>query len=348
MKKFSHFLNLARIYKHYISRKSQLSYMPLKLWVEISSRCNLKCGMCMNRDLAPGQKGDMDYGLFRKIIDQASPHVRNVNLFHRGEPMMHPRLVQMIEYAKKAGMKTSIHTNATLLTGELSREIIRSGLDFISFSFDGYTRETYESNRTGADFEKTLGNIIGFLKQKKKSGRKLPYTVIQVMESGNGKNIKTQTGTPTKDSTDNTATGASMGIKAERKAFLSNFSGLPLDRLVVRIPHNWGGLLEDRRSVSRPSGLCTFPWYCLTIFYDGKVSICPQDFMGKIIIGDINRDSLKNIFSCKKAGKIRKEMVSGIFYREAPCRDCDRIKRNTFLGIPVGNLGAFIKENLGR
>ncbi|MCK5568050.1 MAG: hypothetical protein KAI62_09055, partial [Actinomycetia bacterium] len=67
-----------------------------------------------------------------------------------------------------------------------------------------------------------------------------------------------------------------------------------------------------------------------------------------IIIGDINRDSLKNIFSCKKAGKIRKEMVSGIFYREAPCRDCDRIKRNTFLGIPVGNLGAFIKENLGR
>ncbi|GAH92528.1 unnamed protein product, partial [marine sediment metagenome] len=36
---------------------------------------------------------------------------------------------------------------------------------------------------------------------------------------------------------------------------------------------------ENKRTIS-----CTFPWYSLTIFYNGKVYLCPQDFLGKILL----------------------------------------------------------------
>jgi radical SAM protein with 4Fe4S-binding SPASM domain len=75
----------------------------------------------------------------------------------------------MIKYCSDRGLNTSIHTNATILTGELSHRLINSGLSVISFSFDGYTKDVYESIRVGANFEKALNNILQFLRIKRET-----------------------------------------------------------------------------------------------------------------------------------------------------------------------------------
>ncbi|GAI85757.1 unnamed protein product, partial [marine sediment metagenome] len=219
--------------------------MPVRLWVEITSRCNLKCRLCVNKDIPPSLKGDMDFDLYKKIINEAAGNVYDINLFHRGEPLLHPKLIPIISYAKSRGIKTRIHTNATLLNPELSKKIILSGLDLISFSFDGYTKETYEKNRIGASYEKSLNNIIDFLRIKKELKSKKPFTIIQVMEFDDKLSSKE--------------------IMEQKKKFLKRFSNLPLDKLVTRHPHNWGGFLklkelgknyeENKRTIS-----CTFPW----------------------------------------------------------------------------------------
>ena len=331
MNRTRHLLNLVKIFFSYLKRKEIPGYMPSRLWIETTSRCNLACGMCINKDMPSSQKKDMDFNLYKKIIDEADGAVYDVNLFHRGEPLLHPQIADMISYAAARKIRTRLHTNATLLDGKLSRDLILAGLDMISFSFDGYTREEYENNRAGADYGRTLENIKGFLRIKKELGANKPLTIIQIIESDSiKKNDKRQ---------------------QQKAFFLKNFKNHPPDRIVTRKPHNWGGLLNgSTEGISDPSGgkrnACTFPWYALTIFFNGKVYPCPQDFMGRMPIGDLKNSSINEIFNGPEIRELRKMFKSEELAESFPCINCDRITRDTFMGIPIEYINAFMKDNI--
>jgi len=325
-----HLLSLAKIFFSYLKRKEIPGYMPSRLWIETTSRCNLACGLCINKDIPTGQKKDMDLGLYKKIIDEAAGAVYDANLFHRGEPLLHPQIADMISYGAAKKIRTRLHTNATLLDEELSRDIILAGLDMISFSFDGYTREEYEKNRTGGNYARTLENIKGFLKIKKELRAKKPLTVIQIIECGSGNEARK---------------------RLQHKNFLKSFEGHPPDRLIIRRPHNWGGLLDSRKPgrdslFKNNRQACTFPWYCLTIFFDGKVYPCPQDFMGKMPVGDLKKDSIREVFNGPKIRELRRMFKSKEIAKNLPCSSCDRIIRDTFMGIPKEYLKTFIRDNI--
>ena len=328
MKKISSFFDLARIYLSYSLKLTSCNYYPSRIWIESSSRCNLKCRFCVNKDLSPDMRGDMDLELFKRIIDEITGKVYDINLFHRGEPLLNRNIVSMVSYAVRKGIKTRIHTNATLLDKDLSRKLILAGLDLISFSFDGYTKEEYEKNRSSAKFGENLCRIVDFLKIKRELRTKKPYTIIQVIDQ--------------KEKLSESET------RRQRRIFLRNFKNLPLNKIVTRNPHNWGGLLElnkQRKSDSKKS-LCTFPWYSLTVFYDGRVFLCPQDFEGRICLGNLNNERLSDIFNGKIIKAMRDTFISGKIENVIPCNNCDRIMRKTFLKVPLEYLGIFIKDRL--
>ncbi|MHA1543146.1 MAG: radical SAM protein, partial [Candidatus Hodarchaeales archaeon] len=175
-------ITLIRILWAFNRRKTRLSYFPVRLWIESTNICNLNCPLCPNDSIVAEKKGFMDLDLFKRLVDEISNFAQDIYLHHRGEPLLHPDLFEMIKYTKQKGLQTKLHTNATQLNEEKSIKLLESGLDFISFSFDGYTKETYEKMRIGANFEQTLGNILLFLQLKKKFGKKKPYTVIQFLD----------------------------------------------------------------------------------------------------------------------------------------------------------------------
>jgi MoaA/NifB/PqqE/SkfB family radical SAM enzyme len=331
MKKIGHFFNLPKIYFSYILRTKKCNYLPIRLWIETSSRCNLSCRLCVNKDIDPSLKGDMDFDLYKKIINDVWRYVFDVNLFHRGEPLLNPRIVDMIKYANSKTIKTRIHTNGVLLNENLSREIIKAGLNLISFSFDGYSKDTYEKNRIGASFEKTLDNIITFLKLKKELKSKTPFTIVQVMEFD--ENL------------------SECDFEIQKNNFMKKFENLSPDRIVTRNPHNWGGLLELKgiEKIDRSQAKmipCTFPWYSLTIFYDGKVYLCPQDFEGAILAGDALRNSIKDIFNNETMVRMRTNFKNRTIEGIDPCNNCDRIWRLTVAGIPKEYLKVFLKDSI--
>jgi len=283
--------------------------------------------MCLNKDLPRSEKGFMSFGIFKKIIDEASHFAHDVNLFHRGESFLHPEIYRMIKYAKNRGISTRLNTNATLLNEERSRQILDSGLDFLSFSFDGYERKVYENIRVGANFDKTLSNILGFLSIKKKQARSSPYTTFTVIEFSD----------------------CSSGEIREdiKKQFMKRFDSLPLDQFVVRKPHNWAGGYDIKDSTFNKGFVrCTFPWYSLTIFWDGTILPCPQDFFGKLVLGNIKNSSLLEIWNGSKEILLR-ESLSGQQYKNvAPCNICDRPWRKKLFGMPAAELGRFLKDNV--
>ena len=84
-------LKLLKLYFALLKGKQKVSYPVLKIWIETTARCNLACRLCANKDIAPKEKQDMDMDLFKKIIDEIKQHSPRINLFHRGEPLLHPQ-----------------------------------------------------------------------------------------------------------------------------------------------------------------------------------------------------------------------------------------------------------------
>ena len=144
--------------------------------VEPTMDCNLKCCMCpwMNLRL-PGSS--MDW----KTFEAAARYfglAEEVDLTGGGEPLLHPRLEEMVRQVKSAGCMVGFSTNATLLFPDRSQSLLEAGLDWIAYSIDGATPATYEKIRVGASFEKVMKNIAGVQQLKERRGSKKPRAML--------------------------------------------------------------------------------------------------------------------------------------------------------------------------
>ncbi len=316
---------MAQVYTNYMFRTERPKYMPTRIWIEPTSVCNLTCVMCPQSMEKEFSKGFMDFDLYKRLIDEIKGYAHEVNLFHRGESTSHPKIAEMIAYAKEAGLYIRMHTNGTLLNEKRTEDIIKAGLDYVSFSFDGYDTESYEKIRVNGKYPKTLENIKHFLETKQRIGKGTPYTILQTMEIGLD---------PEKDK---------EKLKSD---FHKEFDGLPLDRFTVRIPHNWSGDWDKGWGLTTEMTPCTFLWYALIVCWDGEVMPCPQDFYNRIKVGDATKKSLAEIWNGPDMVRMREEMAAGKEIKGEPCGSCDMLKRKTFMGVPVNYLGVFLKENV--
>ncbi|MBN2053819.1 SPASM domain-containing protein [bacterium] len=316
---------LAAIAAAYWRRSETLRYLPLRMWVEPTNKCNLRCTVCPNSTDRTSPRGLMPIAMFNRIAADCAGHTYDMNLSHRGESLFHPELTGMIHACRHHGIRSRLHTNATILTTIRSRELILAGLNLMSFSFDGFDKQTYEDIRRGACFEETLSNILGFLREKRRLQKRRPYTVFQVIDIG-------QNG----------------GGDTARKAFLARFEGLPLDKLYVKQPHNWAGNMADYGGAETvtPISPCTFPWYSLTVLWDGTVVPCPQDWYGVQPLGNLHRQSLWEIWNGAPMRTLRHRMKNFDLEGIEPCCRCDRVARATILGVPVENMRAFLGETM--
>lgn len=324
MNTLKYWLRLIRLFIHYRKKSAKLPYWPVRLWVEMTSHCNYRCIMCPNKDLDKTGKGYMDMTLYKKIVDEASPFVFDINLAHRGESLLHPRIIEAIAYAKDKGMYTRLHTNGSLLSEDVSREIVRVGLDRLSFSFDGYDKKTYEKIRKGGDFDKTIANIVHFLEIKKEARSKNPVTAIEVISF---------------DEPDKQAS------QEAKDAFKARFANLPLDSFVMKELHNWAGKI-DRGRRGKKYTVCPFPWNALIIYWDGAVLPCTQDFFGEFIVGNVNTTSLQDIWNGEGMRFIRERLATKNIDELKTCSECDRVWREGFLGIPKEYLWKFITKRM--
>ena len=313
-------VRLARVLWNYrINQNIKVGYKPYRIWVEPTNKCNLACAMCPNKTFKDEEVGFMDFDLYKKIVDEAKNFVYDMNIHHRGESTMHPKFPEMIEYAVKNGMKVKFHTNGTLLTEEKAKVFIEAGLSLISFSFDGYNKHSYEQIRINANFDKTTANIERFLKIKDKMKSKTPKTVMEVMEDLDGFEYE----------------------QHEKDTFLKRMK--LIDRFIFKKPHNWGGNVSIDTFDEKDLLPCTMPWHAQVILWNGKVGPCPHDFFAKIILGDVNENSLTDVFNSPQTQELRRKHLDRDFKNYSPCNTCDTPRRNSFCGIPTPSL-KYVKE----
>jgi radical SAM protein with 4Fe4S-binding SPASM domain len=264
----------------------------------------------------------MSWDVYTKVIDEAKKFVSAVNLFSFGEPTMHKELGRMIRYAKAAGMHTRMHSNITLLNDRKCKEIIESGLDYISLSFDGVDKESHEHIRQGSNFETTLANVHRFLGWKQKLKSATPYTVLDIK----------------------LACGDTPEYKRQRQEFNKQFDGLPVDEFAETRAYNWAGVFEDSDLfVKKPKGPelmpCPYTWASMTIRWNGEVAPCFFDHIGNTSLGDVKTQTLRDIWYGSKYMEFRQKHTRGCHSEIDLCKRCDEVYPDRVIaGVPANML----------
>ncbi|MBR4473926.1 MAG: SPASM domain-containing protein [Oscillospiraceae bacterium] len=133
-----------------------------KLYVEVSSRCNLACKMCFRHSWIGECFGDLDPAVFVRVMDDpALSGTETVFFGGMGEPLVHPALADMAALASARGKKVELVTNGTLLSEEKARELLNAGITRIWVSIDELY-ENYGKIQIGSDFGLVLSNLESF------------------------------------------------------------------------------------------------------------------------------------------------------------------------------------------
>lgn len=256
---------------------------------------------------------DMELPLFRKIIDEGKDFLEFAVPYGVGEPLLNPEIFDMISYCRQAGIPSGISTNATVLTEEMSRKLIESGLDYIIFAFDGATKETFEKYRKGADFERVRDNIRTFLRVKKEMASKIFCILQMVRLKDNRKEIPDLIRMWRVEGMDE--------IRIKKDEVHNDGSAIPGDNL-------------ERPPMRHP---CYLLWRGpMYVHYDGTVFPCcyiyPED-----AIGNIKKNSLREIWNSDKMVRLREAHVRGDLSAYKACQNCPAARPK----LPV-TLGSFL------
>ena len=277
---------------------------PLGIQLEVTNNCNLRCPTCANKTMTR-KRGFMSMELFKKAIDQSTElGVKQLGMYTRGEPLLHPKIFEMLEYITIGDLKVNLSTNGLALTKEMTKKIVFSGLFKMLFSVDGYTKDVYEKHRVGSDFQKVLDNIKYF-KKFRDFNKKIPQPLIIIR------------GMVTKYT------------QGKSKEYI-DFWGPYADAITQYVVQNEAGQAKEvidfavGKQIINPKlrDPCPLLFTNLLVNWDGKVTCCCVDFNEDLIVGDLNKESLLDIWNGEKMKHFRKLHIEKRFDEMPLCGKC--------------------------
>ena len=138
---------------------------PRSVKIEISPRCNYRCGFCALRTREMQPKWDMDFDLFKRITgEMRDAGVEEIGVFYLGESFMNPRLlIDCIRYLKRdlAMPYVFLTSNASMSFPEAVEECMKAGLDSLKWSVNAADQDQFEKimGVSGRLFHRALDNI---------------------------------------------------------------------------------------------------------------------------------------------------------------------------------------------
>jgi len=240
------------------------------------------------------KKGLMDLELFKKLIDEGVKYnLYSIRLSLRGEVFVHPEIFEMIKYAKEKGIKeVSTLSHGGRIDEEKFRKLVKLGLDWLTISFDG-VGETYEKIRAPLKFQDMVDKIALFKEIKKEMKSVKPV-------------IKVQTIWP--------------AIKDNPEEFYNTFESITdqvASNPLIDYLHNDTEIMYEKKFT------CPQLWERMCIGSSGEVMLCGNDEMMLYGLGDVNKETIYDIWHGKKLQKAREIHIEHMGAQElSPCKHC--------------------------
>lgn len=291
---------------------------PFLLYVDPSSACNFRCQFCPtgHKDIIKGsgyRRNTMDFDIFKKLIldlGQFDQPIKVLRMNKIGEPLLNKNLSKMIAFAKNSGFVeyVDLATNGSLFSHESMGQLISSGLDRLNISVEGVNREQYiEHAKVDIDFEKFVENVQWLYANKQDCE-------ITIKVPGNY-------------------------LSNEQKEVFLNMFGDYCDRIFIEdlapiwplfdIEQRTGINLKENEGqyhqLLEQKDICTYIFYAMAINSDGTVSACCPDWDQKLIVGDVKKESLQQIWNSEKMNTLRRQHLEGCRCDNNVCSNCGHL-----------------------
>lgn len=283
-------------YETYPQRRI-LDHFPPCLQIEPASTCNYRCVFCYQIDpeftrKSGGHMGTMSLELFKEVIDQAVGRCEAVTLASRGEPLICPRIEEMVRYAGGKFLAMKLNTNAWFLDDAKSHAILDAGFNTVVFSADAASEPTYSHLRVGGRLDRVVENIKHFREIQRKR-----YPQSRTITRVAGVQVP---GTPGLDQ-------------------MQSFWGELVDQVAFVEYNPWENVYE--RPLSDISVPCSDLWRRLFVWWDGTVNPCDVDYRSTLAVGNVTAHSLEDLWQSDSYQVLRRRHL---VEQRSVCSPCNR------------------------
>lgn len=282
---------------------------PSQVIIDVTQMCNLACIHCPHSDFIHTeayQATNLDLKLHHKLIDEVSTdgygYCQYVRYTANGEPLIHPKIDEILEYAcKNSKTKVNLTTNGMFLNAKKVKKYLEFGLDAIDISIDAFKDETYAKVRKKGDLKVVRNNVLNLLKQIQMNGYKTKVIVSFVEQELN---------------------------KEESDSFKEFWEAQGADFVIIRKLHSAGGMKEQTKlqinesfsTVKRKP--CLYPWERLLLTPTGTIGFCPTDWQYSSEVADFRTQTIKEVWNGEFMNCLRQAHLSGNFESFNFCKQC--------------------------
>lgn len=278
-----------------------------KVYIEIISVCNLACSFCPPTLRA---KGLLKVEDFAKRLDEIAPFTKYIYLHVKGEPLMHPRIGEMLDIAHEKGFKVNITTNGTLIKKNRDKLLGKPALRQINFSLHSFDGHEGSENR-----EKYLADILEFVRNSREHNVIISYRLWNLQKEA----ITDAAARRNRETLEILETEYKLDYLIEEH--VQPGKGLKIDKnIYLNQDHEfrWPALHEK---ADEGRGFCHALRTHAAILVDGTVVPCCLDGEGVIDLGNVNDQKFSDIIDGERATNL----VDGFSRRQAVeelCKKC--------------------------
>ena len=277
---------------------------PSQIVVDLCNVCNYECIHCPQSQY---KKSDAFTGTYlseeinKKLVDEAANDgagmIQQIRYTAAGEPLLHPKAIDMLRYAvENSKTMVTLTTNGSLLTDEMSDELLDMNIGLIDFSLDAFKDETYAQIRKKGDLKIVRERILDMLNKKKLKNSKTRIIVSFVEQEKN---------------------------TSEKDEFKKYWEEHGIDFVVIRKCHSAGGFFYKENNKKRWIQPCVYPWERVAMDAKGNLSFCPASWLGKTVIcRDYSKTTIKEVWNNKDYQQLRKEHLENKFDKYKVCEEC--------------------------
>ncbi len=260
----------------------------------------------------------MDNRLFQKIIEDYAKVGGIVRFGTFGEPLLDPEFIKKIDFVRKfpSIYKTELITNGYALNEEIAYKLIENRVD-TEISLDELDKGIFERLK-GVSFEKTWKNLMVLFGINDKAEKPIEINV-RMKTSSSEESIRNN--------------------PLYKELFHTNCTVELNPISTMDSLSNWGGIFDKKsflseKSISPPHGAyknynlrnqapCHQLWKWMVINYDGRVVLCCTDIYANVILGDLNKEKIEEVWGGSIITELRNEFKKRNGRNNGICRGCD-------------------------
>ncbi len=253
----------------------------------------------------------MDMELFQKIladIEEFPQQIKVINLYGFGEPLLHRNYVEMAKEIKDRNLCRELRctTYGYMLSPELNRKLVSTGIDMIRISVEALTNEDYgDICDVSMDFNKFVENIRDLYEVSRGTNTKVSVKILNVaLRDEKDAEHFYDIFEPISDYT---------YIQDTTQAWAEFEAYVPKGNYEAG---NIGDMMDEDK-------ICSFSLTNMAIHSNGSVGVCPQDWKFATEYGNVRKTALLELWNSKKLRGFQIAHLSGNRRKIPYCRDCD-------------------------